>query len=213
MGIQLDNINENQFLTFLQGRRSLRRYDGRPIPKDVVQRLLDAAAWAPSAHNRQPWRYCVVQDRAITERLSSRMADQWRKDLGRDGVSKEVIERRASISHTRMMTAGLLIIPSVTMEDMDEYPDSKRANAEWIMAVQSVSLSCQNLLLAVHHENLGACWMCAPLFVPELVRDVLELPSHWHPQAMITVGYPLPGHTAIDKTKTREPLNSWVVWR
>lgn len=183
------------------------------MPDEVVNHLLEAAAWAPSAHNRQPWRYCVVREPKTIEALSLRMGEQWRKDLGQDSVADEVVERRVAISHSRMTTAGLLIIPSVTMEDMDEYPDEERAEAEWIMAVQSVALSCQNLLLAVHAEGLAACWMCAPLFVPALVRDVLALPQHWHPQAMITVGYPLAGHTAEDKIKTREPLDSWVIWR
>lgn len=203
----------DQFFEFLQGRRSLRRYDGRPIPQETIDRLLHAAAWAPSAHNRQPWRYCVVQKEHTKERLSLRMGSQWRKDLGGDGVSKEVIEQRVSISHARMTTAGALFIPSVTMEDMDVYPDPVRSEAEWLMAVQSVALSCQNLLLAVHQEELGACWMCAPLFVPDLVREVLDLPNHWHPQAMITVGYPQAGHGAANKTKTRKSPDDWVVWR
>lgn len=209
----MDNARNRSFRSLIRGRRSLRRYTGEPLREEIVHRLLDAAAWAPSAHNRQPWRYCVVRQPQTIQALSLRMGEQWRKDLGQDGVPNDVIERRVAISHTRMTTAGLLIIPSVTMEDMDEYPDKVRAEAEWMMAVQSVALSCQNLLLAVHEEGLAACWMCAPLFVPELVRDVLNLPAEWHPQAMITVGYPLPGHTARDKTKTREPLESWVVWR
>ncbi|MEZ4580208.1 MAG: nitroreductase family protein [Caldilineaceae bacterium] len=44
----------------------------------------------------------------------------------------------------------------------------------------------QNLLLAAHAHGLGACWMCAPLFVPDLVRTVLDLPPAWEPQALIT---------------------------
>ena len=94
------------------------------------------------------------------------------------------------------------------MEEMDVYPDERCAQAEWTMAVQSVALACQNLLLAAHYHNLGACWMCAPLFVPDLVRVVLTLPETWQPQALLTLGYP-----AEEKTKERAPLASRVVWR
>ena len=51
-------------------------------------------------------------------------------------------------------------------------------------------------------------WLCAPLFVPALVREVLGLPGHWQPQAIMTVGYP-----AEEKTKERVPLTNSVIWR
>ena len=91
---------------------------------------------------------------------------------------------------------------------MDTYPDPLRAEAERLMAVQSVALACQNLLLAAHDAGLGACWLCAPLFVPDVVRSVLDLPDQWHPQAIITLGYP-----AEEKEKERAPLDACVVWR
>jgi nitroreductase len=94
------------------------------------------------------------------------------------------------------------------MEEMDVYPDEQRNQAEWIMAVQSVALACQNLLLAAHYYGLGACWMCAPLFAPQLVRHVLQLSPTWQPQALITLGYP-----AEEKSKERAPLASRVIWR
>ena len=58
------------------------------------------------------------------------------------------------------------------------------------MAIQSVALAAQNLLLTAHAAGLGACWRCAPLFCPDTVRETLSLPSDWEPQALITIGYP-----------------------
>src|ERR1700704_3659263 len=60
---------------------------------------------------------------------------------------------------------------------MAPYPDPRRAQAEYLMAVQSVAMAVQNLLLAAHAEGLGACWMCAPLFCGEAVRAALALPA------------------------------------
>lgn len=196
------------FWTLLQGRRSIRRYRPEPVAPELLEQLLQAAIWAPSAHNRQPWRFCVVVQPATKLALSERMSEQWRRDLGGDGADPVQVERRIAISHARMTSAAALIIASVSMEEMDHYADARRNEAEWTMAVQSVALACQNLLLAAHYYGLGACWMCAPLFVPELVRDVLQLPAAWIPQAMITVGYP-----AEEKTKERAPLVERVLWR
>ena len=102
--------------------------------------------------------------------------------------TREIIERRVRISHARITGAPALVAASLSLEGMDEYPDRRRQEAEWLMAVQSTALACQNLLLAAHNYGLAACWMCAPLFVPDLVRDVLDLPESWHPQALITLG-------------------------
>lgn len=196
------------FWSLIRGRRSIRRYRPEPVAQGVLEQLLLAATWAPSAHNRQPWRFCVVTTPATKLALSERMGEQWRQDLGADGADPDLIERRVAISHTRLTSAAALIIASVSMEAMDRYPDAQRNEAEWTMAVQSVALACQNLLLAAHYYGLGACWMCAPLFAPTLVRDVLQLPATWTPQALITVGYP-----AEEKSKERAPLVERVLWR
>jgi len=196
------------FAHLVQGRRSIRRYQARPIDPLLLEALLEAAIWAPSAHNRQPWRFCVVTSDAAKQALSARMAEHWRADLGGDGADPAFIERRVAISHARMTGAAALVLAAVSMIDMDTYPDQRRSQAEWTMAVQSTALACQNLLLAAHQAGLGACWMCAPLFVPDLVRNVLQLPTDWQPQALITLGYP-----AEEKTKDRAPLASRVVWR
>ena len=190
------------------GRRSIRRYTEQPVAPEVLTALLEAATWAPSAHNRQPWRFCVVTSKEAKERLSVAMGEQWRADLMADGAAPEFIERRVAISHARMTSAAALVIANLCMADMDHYPDPARAQAEWAMATQSVALACQNLLLAAEAHGIGACWMCAPLFVPDLVRRVLELPTDWEPQALITLGYP-----AEVKQKERAPLASRVVWR
>ena len=192
----------------IHSRRSIRRYQQRAIDKSTLDRLLDAAIWAPSAHNRQPWRFCVITSEEAKDRLSNAMSEQWHHDLSQDGADPEFIARRVAISRVRMTSAAALILVALSMEEMDRYPDEVRSQAEWTMAVQSTSLACQNLLLAAHGEGLGACWMCAPLFVPELVRAVLELPQSWHPQALITLGYP-----AEEKIKDRSPIASKVVWR
>lgn len=192
----------------IRTRRSIRRYTAQPVTQEQLLALLEAARWAPSAHNRQPWRFCVVTSEAAKEALSRRMSERWQQDLGADGADPDDIARRLAISHARLTRSPALIVPAVTMEDMDVYPDVERNRAEFLMAVQSVALACQNLLLAAHDLGLGAAWLCAPLFAPHLVREVLDLPDHWQPQAILTVGY-----AAEQKEKDRAPLAGQVVWR
>lgn len=192
----------------IHSRRSIRRYRPEPVPQRLIVRLLEAACWAPSAHNRQPWRFAVIADVEVKERLARAMGARLRADLERDGLPPEVIEKDVARSYARITAAPVVILVALTLADMDVYPDSQRSQAEWTMAVQSVAMAVQNLLLAAHAEGLGACWMCAPLFCPDAVKAALDLPEDWQPQALITLGYP----AEVPKEKGRAPLASRVVY-
>ncbi|MFN8374596.1 MAG: nitroreductase family protein [Anaerolineae bacterium] len=196
------------FLSAVMHRRSIRRYRPEPVPREMIEALLDAAIWAPSAHNRQPWRFAVIQDAQQKRHLAEAMALRLRQDLQADGVAAETAARDVERSVERMTNAPVLIVVSVSLVDMDVYPDAVRMQHEYVMAVQSTAMAGQNLLLAAHDVGLGACWLCAPLFCPEIVRECLDLPADWQPQGLITLGYP-----AQQREKTRHALEKSVLWR
>jgi F420 biosynthesis protein FbiB-like protein len=189
-------------------RRSIRLYRPDSVPRELVEAVLEAANWSPSAHNRQPWRFAVVTDQSAKAYLAWRMGERLRIDLKADQVPQQVIDADVSRSYTRISKSPVVIVLCLSMKDMDSYTDEQRNQNEFLMAVQSVAMAGQNLLLASHGLGLGACWMCAPLFCQELVRDVLDLPDDWQPQGLITLGYP-----AEEKQKTRKPLETSVIWR
>lgn len=207
-----ENLLGETLFGIIRRRRSIRRYQARPVPPDVLARLLEAAIWAPSAHNRQPWRMVVLQSAESRERLARVMGARLRADLRADGVPEAIIEQDVARSYRRITDAATAILLCLTMADMDTYADDRRRFAEHHMAVQSVALAGQNLLLMASASGLGACWMCAPLFCPDAVRDVLELDADWEPQALITLGYPA-GPLMEKREKTREPVETRVVWR
>jgi F420 biosynthesis protein FbiB-like protein len=196
----------NQY-SWLLTRRSIRRYEPTPIPETLIKEILTTATWAPSAHNRQPWRFVVMTETAVKKRLALAMGQRLREDLTADNVPQEIIEKDANRSYQRITAAPALILICLTIVDMDSYPDQKRANNEWLMAVQSTAMAGQNVLLAAHQAGLGACWMCAPLFCPDVVQQTLNLPPDWQPQGLITMGYP-----AETKQKTRQPFSEKVLF-
>ncbi len=198
----------DDLLETIVNRRSIRRYQPRPVARELVERLLAAAIWAPSAHNRQPWRFCVVDSVEQKEALAAAMGARLRLDLARDNAPAELIEKDAARSYARITGAPLLVNLSLSMVDMDHYTDERRNLNEYVMAAQSTAMAGQNLLLAAEDAGLAACWMCAPLFCPDVVREVLQLPDDWQPQALITLGY-----AAEVREKTRRPLETSLLWR
>ncbi len=201
-------MNTDTLLGIIESRRSVRRYLPRPVPDALIQRLLRAATFAPSAHNRQPWRFVVVKTPETRVRLVELMAARWRDDLSADGLPAEEITLQVDRSRKRLGTAPALIVLCMTMTDMDQYPDARRQVNERIMAIQGVAMAGQNLLLMAHAEGLGACWMCAPLFCPDVVRAALDLPEDYEALGLIMLGYP-----AEARTKDRYPLKTRVFWR
>ena len=166
-----------RILDLIKGRRSVRKYSSKEVPRDILFNILEAARWAPSAHNAQPWRFIVITERSLKRKLAEQMADEWIKDMTRDGVQRDTREKLAKASVKQFTDAPVLIVACVTMEDMDTYPDGRRMTYEHIMAAQSLAASIQNILLAAHSEGLGACWFCAPLFCQDVVRKVLRIPE------------------------------------
>jgi len=200
-------ISQSPVLDAIHKRRSLRRYQQQPVPKSLIETVLEAGMWAPSAHNRQPWRFAVLQSSETKENLALAMGQRLRSDLERDFVPETVIEKDVKRSYERLTSAPVLIVVCMSMLDMDSYFDEKRNHNETIMAIQSTAMAGQNILLAAHGTGLAACWMCAPLFCPDVVQDSLALPDDWQAQGIISLGYP-----AQERTKTREPLESRVIW-
>jgi coenzyme F420-0:L-glutamate ligase / coenzyme F420-1:gamma-L-glutamate ligase len=208
-----EEIEENRVVRpvpdLLRQRRTIRAVSPEPVPPEMIDTLLEAACLAPSAHNRQPWRFVVVEDLTARSRLAHAMADAFRRDLRADGRSDVEIEERVGGSVARLCRAPVLVVACLDPADLDLYGDHVRQEAEHTLGVQSVAAAIQNLLLAATDADLAAGWMCAPLFCQDLVRRDLGLPSSWEPQALITIGWPAEAVMA----PPRAPLATRVVRR
>ena len=193
---------------FLRGRRSIRYYRTDVPAQGALDRIFASAAMAPSAHNRQPWRYLVIRDAALKARLARAMGERLATDRRRDDDPEAVIKTDVDRSFRRITGAPVVILVALTLANMDTYPNGTRRRAEYLMAVQSTAMATQSLLLAAHAEGLGACWMCGPLFCPDVAQRILALPPDWQPQGLLTLGYPAsPG-----KLKPRKPQDAFVIF-
>jgi coenzyme F420-0:L-glutamate ligase/coenzyme F420-1:gamma-L-glutamate ligase len=193
---------------FIRSRRSVRRFKPESVEDGAIERMLVTATSAPSAHNRQPWRFCVVRQPEAKARLADAMASEFLRDLLLDKPPSANIETRVETSRARINSSPLVIVLCMDMTEMDVYPDERRAAAERIMAIQSVAAAGAQLLLAAHAEGLSGVWTCGPLFAPEVVRTVLGLDPGWEPQAMFFIGTP----DQLPKAKEMKPLASVVRW-
>ncbi len=197
------------FHDFLRSRRSIRRFLGPaaktgkpdPVPDSVIERLLTTATFAPSAHNLQPWRFCVVTTSVVRARLGEALTRAMRLDMQAAGAGATEIEARVSSSLRRLDEAPLVIVlcRDVTAVRAD-------APEETIMAIQSVAAAGLQLLLAAHAEGLGGNWICWPLYAQEETRAALDLLGTWEPQAMFFIGL----QNELPKNKQLKPIQEVV---
>jgi len=198
---------ELSFPQLVRARRSVRAFRPDPIPREVVEEILEAGRWAPSPHGRMPWRFVVLTQPEAKARLVEAMGNQWKRQLDLDGDPPEVVEGRLARSRLRVSEAPVDVILCLYLADLDVYPDAERQTAEATMAVQSLGAAAQNILLAAYDRGLDAGWLCAPLFCQEAVRQALELSPQLLPQALLTLGY------AAQEPRRRErlPLDRLIV--
>jgi coenzyme F420-0:L-glutamate ligase/coenzyme F420-1:gamma-L-glutamate ligase len=172
----------------IKQRRSIRKYLPRQVSREIVTEVLVAAGWAPSAHNSQPWRFIVLEDAKVKQKLADAMAEAWTADLVKDGVKIDSQMRKERVE--RFSNAPVLILGCLTMDGLRKFSDSEKQMFERDLAVESFGAALQNILLAAHAKGLGACWFCAPSFCKETVRKILKIPSDVEPQAFVAMGYP-----------------------
>ncbi|HUX86644.1 MAG TPA: nitroreductase family protein [Chloroflexota bacterium] len=178
-----------EFRKLVRERRSVRAYRPEPVPRALIEQVIEAAGWAPSPHGRQPWRFVVLTQHKSKRQLADSMGAEWVRQLSLDGDPPDVVAKRLARSHDRVLKAPVCIIVCLYLDDLDVYPDADRRAAEETMAVQSLGAAAQNLLLAAYDLGLDAGWLCAPLFCQETVRQALSLPPILHPHALLTLGY------------------------
>lgn len=173
-------------------RRSIRRFDSRPLPPGIVTELIALACTAPAPHHSRPWRFVAVSNEA-RDRLAGAMAAAWRQDLESDGVDPETIAGLLEDGRRKLSEPPLLLLAGIVLDTARSWPDERRRRAERDMYVQSLGAALQNLLLAAHARGLASYLMAAPLFCPQAVREALDLPPDYEPQFLVALGYPQPG--------------------
>ncbi len=161
----------NAALECIMTRTSVRQYQDRPVSRDTVEILLKAAMAAPTAVNKQPWAFVVVDDRAVLDSLTE------------------------YLPYARMLTHAPLAI--VTCGDMSKAIEGD-AREMW---VQDVSAATENLLLAAHAVGLGAVWTGVYPIQERMdgVKKALALPDNLVPLSVVPVGYPATEQAPKDK--------------
>lgn len=143
-------------------RRSIRKFTDKKIEKEVLDQILDAAGWAPSAHNQQPWELIVVRNPETKKKLA--LGHRYARFLPDADVVVAVC------STLKMVKPGKNDSPAISYFE-----------------VQDTAAAIQNMLLAAWDLGVGSCWVGD--FYDEEVREALGIPNDLGVMALIALGY------------------------
>ncbi|MCK4363525.1 MAG: nitroreductase family protein [Candidatus Aminicenantes bacterium] len=147
-------------LDVIQKRRSVRKYKEDPIPEKDLMRVLEAARLAPSGKNFQPWKFIIVKDKALKEKLAQASAGQF------------------------FMAEAPIIIVGCGFPD-NCYAHMGRYMKSWSV---DVTIALEHLILQAQEEGLGTCWIGS--FEEKEVKTILNIPENVKVLALTPLGYP-----------------------
>ena len=149
-------------LEVIKERRSIRSFKEQDVKKEDIEMLIEAARWAPSAGNTQPWEFVIVR---------------------RPDLKKELAE--AALSQGFVEDAPIVI---VVCANENRSFQSYGIRGKTLYCIQDTAAALQNIHLVAHSLGLGTCWIGA--FNEEEAAKILKVPNGVRPVAIVPIGYP-----------------------
>jgi nitroreductase len=194
--------------------RAVRRLRSDPIPPDVLRRVLEAATWAPTGGNAQPWRIVVVEARPAKETLGRLYAERWQRyvaghrrllaaagDAARERAERMIRAGDYLAAHFADAPAHLVVCFNPQHMAITDAALPRVS----VVGGASIYPAVQNLLLACRAEGLGCVLTTLLCACEDEVRALLAIPDPWATAALVPVGYPvLRGHGPISRRSVEQ---------
>ncbi len=165
-------LQAEELLSLIKNRRSIRGFLKRPIPDEIINMILEAGSWAPSAENSQPWKFLVIKNRDII------------KEIAKTGIGGFVL-KRAPVS------IGVVsnIDPAVKENEVSTYAGDPKKHGSIRLMTRHLccGLAIMNMLLMIHSLGMGAC--CVGAIDRDYAKQVLGLKEKQFLEILISVGY------------------------
>lgn len=148
-------------LKAVKERRSIRDFQKKKIPRDIVDKLVDALIWAPSAGNLQARKFYFIKDGDLKKKIAT-----------------------AALKQNFLAEAPLVIIGCTDSRISSRYGE----RGVYLYSIQDVACSLMGMMLVAHENGLGSVWVGA--FHEDAVSEILKLSKYLRPVAIVAVGYP-----------------------
>jgi nitroreductase len=201
------------FLDLVKKRRTIRRFRPDPVPDEDIEKIIEAARWAPSGYNMQPWDFVVIKDKKIKDAICGWVHDYHHLIMKTEGAREawQRVPRRPS--HDPEMDyriAPVFILLLGDTRTLNGLPTAMRYDAERRQSIHTSSLANAYLYMALAGATLGLAteWVSsvAVAYTHCLVKDLLGIPPELEIYDMMAVGYPAYRLTSRKLLRDREKM-------
>ncbi len=173
----------------IKSRRSVRKFKEKPVPKEIIDKILEAGRFAPSALNMQPWKFIVIQDKALIEEMFSIAKKRLTRLYGLMPVLKIFSgqlkdERVANAIKKTAVNTGDTVFYNAPLVIFIANDKTKNASKE------DCVLAAQNMMLAAHSLGVGSCFIGRGKAIPiSYLLNKFNLPVHYDITVHLAFGY------------------------
>jgi nitroreductase len=187
----------DSLMRVIQSRRSIRRYDPRPVPQEDLERVLEAARWAPSGANIQPWAFIVVEEAERRRAVAELLMEEGR-------YLSEMDPRFPAYERSYHLNVPMYLIVACDDRAKQVFPQTEPFPVD-ITLYMSVSAAIMNIHLAAAALGLGTVWYTVEEPTEEKLKEMLGIPDYFFIPSLTPLGYP-----TQSRSSARRPLERMV---
>jgi nitroreductase len=196
-------MNIEELENLIKGRRSIRRWKKQDVSDDLITKAIELATWAPNGGNYQGWRFVVVKNREVIEKMADAVQSvqdkisswpesaKWKGDLQK--YRDASFFRNASACIATFVVQYESALDKTIEERGFSDPEANQILAYRRVAptgIQSIAAAVNTMLLVFHQMGLGAVWLGALLMARKEIDAILKVPAGLDLTSLIAVGYP-----------------------
>lgn len=195
-------------------QRAIRYWQDKPVPRDVLEKVIESASKAPSGSNMQPWVFMVIDDEQTRATIGNALNTVYEsgplKGMIAEGQKSGDKTQRLMLKGAQSFFSNLAKAPAIVVPCLYQLasPTPDPASLE---AGSSIYMAVQNLMLSARALGLGTVMTTAHTLINDPLREALGLPDDAYPVALIPIGYPDANFGPTSRKPVAEILrwNSW----
>lgn len=198
-----------EFYEVISKRRSIRQFEGREIPREVLERILDAGLRAPSSNHQRRWELVTLTEKAIIHDLAQIVRPYPCRITEPRTPQQEMFKIAYPRQRSMIEECACVVLPLFKQK----YPMTEDKNGYGLMDYGAAWALVENMLLAATAEGLGSVVHIPVKKEPEKIKEFLKIPEGWYLPTLVILGYASPDAEVPSQVKaTVENKVHWNRW-